>query len=693
MDTLKKIRAWIIGPKSDFPLFLVVLVLANLVAANAFFRVDLTSRRSYSLSEASRSTIRTLEEPLIVKVFFTRNLPAPYNSVERYLEDLLIEYNGVRNKHFSYSFFDMEKNENKDLAESYGIHPAQIQELKNDEVGIRNAYMGLAIVYSDAIEALNDITSADGLEYRLTTTIARTTSKANALAGLAGKVKVTLYASSSLKAFGIQNYDKLDTIVRKAFGNVNAKYRDRLEYSFADVADPAEIDRVSATYGVQKINWAAQRGIASGSGLLGIVVENGDKSRSLPLSLVRGIFGGFALAGIDGLEERIDENLQGLTASTLVVGYLTGHEEKDLNDNRQGAAALNALTADFYELKELSLAKEDIPGSMTTIMINGPRTPYSKEELYKIDQFIMRGGSLLALIDPFDEQMPQNGMYGAQPSYQAIDSGLNALLEKYGAKLGRNYVMDTECFIARQQGQPETPLYFVPIIDKKGMNQKSTVSQNLSSVLFLKAGEMTSLVGDGEKGERSATALVSSSDEAWLMADRISLVPHAIEKPAAEMLAKHDLALLLEGRFESAFDKAPEVTGEALPSSTALDASTYLARSVQRGKIIVVGTSEISGPALLDESGRQPVAIFLRNALDYLAGNEDLNTMRTKGLGLDQLDKTKPALRAVAKSVNQYGLPLLVALAGLFAWRARVRRRERIQAFYARSSSQKVENQ
>ena len=63
------------------------------------------------------------------------------------------------------------------------------------------------------------------------------------------------------------------------------------------------------------------------------------------------------------------------------------------------------------------------------------------------------------LYDPFDEQMPQGGaMYGAQPTYAPIDTGLDALLEKYGAKLGRDYVMDAECYVARQQGQPETPL-------------------------------------------------------------------------------------------------------------------------------------------------------------------------------------------------------------------------------------------
>ncbi len=686
MATLKKLRDWVLGPKSDFPLFLAVLVLANLVAANFFFRVDLTARRSYSLSEASRSAIRTLEEPIAVKVFFTRNLPAPYNSVERYLEDLLIEYKGVGGSRFSYSFYDMEKNENKDMAEGYGIHPAQIQEVKNDEVGIKNAYMGLAIVYGDAIEAVNDITGADGLEYRLTTTISRTAAKVNALAGLSGKIKMTVYASSSLKAFGIQGYDKLDAIARKAFESVNAKNKDRLEYAFADLSDPAEIDRVSSTYGVQKITWTAQKGIAAGNGLLGIVVEHGDKSRAIPLTLVRGLFGGYALAGIDNLESRIDENLQGLTATTLVVGYLTGHGEKDLYDDRQGAAMLTPLTSDFYELKELDLSKSDVPADMTAVVINGPRTKYSEAELYKLDQFVMRGGNLLALIDPFDEQMPQGGaMYGAQPTYAPIDTGLDALLEKYGAKLGRDYVMDAECYVARQQGQPETPLYYVPMIGKKGMNQKNPVSRNLSNVIFLKAGDVVPVLSDADKKERAATALAASSAESWLMADRISLSPYAIAKPAADKMAPHDLVLLLEGRFESAFAKAPEAAGKPA-GDAAFAADTHLAKSVQKGRIIVAGTSEIAGPALLDETGKQPVAIFLRNAIDYLAGNEDLNAMRTKGLGLDQLNKTKSGLRVAAKSFNEYGLPLLVALAGLYAWRSRTKRREQIREFYSKES-------
>ena len=73
------------GRYSKFLIYLVVIVLLNIAGITLFFRLDLTSNKIYSLSEASRKVVSTLSEPLTVKVFFNSNLPAPYNNVERYL--------------------------------------------------------------------------------------------------------------------------------------------------------------------------------------------------------------------------------------------------------------------------------------------------------------------------------------------------------------------------------------------------------------------------------------------------------------------------------------------------------------------------------------------------------------------------------------------------------------------------------
>jgi ABC-type uncharacterized transport system involved in gliding motility auxiliary subunit len=684
MEALKRTRAWISGPKSDFPLFLLVLVLANAVSAGAFFRIDLTARRSYTLSEASRAVVKSIQEPLSVKVFFSAKLPAPYNGVERYLRDLLVEYGGVGNDRFSYAFFDMEQEENRQAAESYGIYPVQIQELKNDEVGFKNAYMGLAIVHSDSVETMNGLVSAEGLEYRLTTTIGKVLSSADALAGLSGPVTVTLYASSSLKSFRIQGFENIERTVKDAFDRVNHQNRGRLEFRFVDSAPAGEELALSDRYGLQRFDWERQSGgLEAGSGLLGIVLENGDRSRTLPIGLAQGLLG-YGLSGLDDLEKTLAESLRSLAANSPVVAYLTGHGERSLSDDQNGAARFAALAADSYEFVETDLSTEEVPGNAAVLVVNGPRSRLSEAELYRIDQYLLRGGSVLALVDPYLEIASQAG-FGGEPTYAPIDSGLGRLLERYGVKVGANYVLDEECFVSRQRGVGDLPIHYAPIVGRKGLDRKSPVSRGLPELLFLKSAELSLSVPDGSG--RTGVLLASSSPESWTVSGNFSLSPYATAKPEAGRLASRGLVALVEGRFESAFDAAPEAPGAAEP----LAAKSALAKSVQGGKLIVAGSSELAGPALLDEEGRRPEAIFLRNALDYLAGNGELADMRVKGLSSSPLENASGAAKIAAKSLNMYGLPLLVALAGLVAWRLRSLRREKIRARYDRADAERKE--
>lgn len=143
-------------------------------------------------------------------------------------------------------------------------------------------------------------------------------------------------------------------------------------------------------------------------------------------------------------------------------------------------------------------------------------------------------------------------------------------------------------------------------------------------------------------------------------------------------LQAQSLAVLLEGTFESAFSAPPKDESES-KTDTLLSPSDHLSQSVQPGKLLVIGTSAITTAQVMDEAGQQPVALFVRNAIDYLNGRVDFARMRTKGLSLDTLEKTSPRIRSVARAANLYGVPLLAALAGLIAWRLRIRRRRTIQ--------------
>ena len=91
--------------------FLVFLVVINSTSGSMFARVDLTQDRVHSLSPASIHTISAIQEPVTVRAFFSRNLPAPYNNVEQSLRDLLSSYALHNPRHFNYAFYSMTKPE------------------------------------------------------------------------------------------------------------------------------------------------------------------------------------------------------------------------------------------------------------------------------------------------------------------------------------------------------------------------------------------------------------------------------------------------------------------------------------------------------------------------------------------------------------------------------------------------------
>ncbi len=685
---------WFAGSRDDFILFVIAVVLLNLVCSRAFFRIDLTSARSYSLSPASRELVKTLDAPLSVKAFFSENLPAPYNSVEQYVRDLLAEYKGAANRHFSYEFYDVDKPENAELAAGYNIRPIQIQEIKNNEFGVKSAYMGLVLVYGDGMETLDGISSAEGFEYKLTTAMSRLISSVNTLAGLSGDVKLTLYVSSRLAPFGISGFDRIEQSVLDAYAVVKKQSSDKLTYQRVDPS-PDEADSLAARYGLQTLSWKERDGIVH-RGVIGAVLEYGDSFRQLPLYLSRTLFGGYAVAGLDELEQSLPETLKSLLAQSVEIGYVTGHGELDLNDTRSGAGVFTGLVSGSYTLKPLDLTADAIPAGLSTLMIAGPKTAFSEAELYKIDQFIMKGGNVMFLLDPFAEVAAQS--YYEPSTFVPVETGLDRLLNAYGIAADKNYVMDAQCFESIQQGYGKTSLNFAPLIQKNGLNQKHVVSENLGYVLFLQAGSVRVLeTADG--GAHTVSILAQSSPESWTVSDNIVLNPLYVKPPAEGYTGREALALIAEGRFSSAFDRAPETADSETPGAansagsgdSALAVNDHLAQSVAAGKLFVAGSSLMLTPQMIDESGQQGIAFFMQNALDYLNGAPELCAMRTKGLSLDTLTLKNAAARKTAQVFNQYGVPALVALAGLIVWRLRVARRKKIRAEYAASDPRETD--
>lgn len=669
---MKKFIQYLKSPKSDIFLFVLLLILANLVVSRSYFRLDLTSPKSYSLSKGSEQVVKTLEEPLSVKVFFSDNLNAPYSSVYQYIKDILVEYKSAANDNFSYEFVDMNKSENEKLARTYGLNQIQIQELKNNEVGMKRVWMGIVLLYADRIETLDALTSTDGLEYRLTTTISNMVSTTSALAGLAGEVKLTLYATKKLADFKIIGFNQMEDEIRAAYSEINKKNKNRIHFESLE-PQAGDIPSLVEKYGIQSLNWS-DPDLGQGTGAIGLVLEYGEKFSLLPVKMTRDFFGRNMITGLEGLSEQIEESLKSLVSKSQEIGYITGHGEIEANEPNQygqpSESVLSKLISDRYTLKEIKLAEEEIPQSLSSIIINGPKSSFTDAELYKIDQYVLKGGNVLLFLDPFEEKMDNPYQ---PPTYSPINTGLEKNLEKWGISVGKKYVYDLNCFSQSDRQYGKMNFYIAPMMQKNTLDQKSPITKNLGYVIFFQNAPIDISAAKENKDAR-VTVLAKSSKESWTVDSNISPDPRFISVPSDKStMASENLSVLIEGKFTSAFAGKPsEKEGENAEKS-AISSSEHISKSVQNSKIIVIGSSILGGgkiplfnnAQLLDEEGKQPVSMFVRNAVDYLNGEEDLPAMRTKGLSLNTLTVKSAAASTVAKYFNEIGLVVIVALCGL----------------------------
>ena len=724
------------GQYFKFIIYLVIVVMVNVAGITLSFRADLTANKIYSISDASKKVVATLSEPFTIKVFFTKDLPAPYNNTERYLHDLFEEYAIYGNKFFNFRFYDVsaeegeltdKAQENQKIANDYGIHPIQIQVVDKDEVKFQKAYMGLALIHGDLIEQVPAITSTEGLEYKLTTAIQKMNNKISALLGLPGKINIKLFLSSAIETvapyMGVRNlaniHAEIETIVKK----LNKNNYNKLEFEFLTPAQDQDLAALSKKYNIMMLSWPAlaKGKVAPGKGVIGLVMEYGENLLAVPLMQVirLPIIGTqYKLAETAEMEETISNNVEHLIDINEDLGYLADHGTLNLAGTPPGAPGrppveepatnFRTLISQNYALKNIALKNENIPESLNCLIIARPTEKFSDHELFQIDQFLMQGKSLALVLDRFNEMSPagQQGMnLGQAPVFVPLDTGLEKLLSHYGIRIQQSFVMDENCYrqeLPAQFGGGERAIYFAPLIKNRFLNNDLDFMKNIKRLVALKISplELDSerITGNSLKAHR----LFASSEKSWQMRDRINLNPMFIKPPeSTEDMRSYPLAYIIEGEFPSYFagkplpvreikdekDSEDKPQSEASKSPTGIDLSQierqghFLARG-QPGKIFVMASADMLRDNVLDAGGRGSNATFILNTIDYLNGREDIAVMRAKVQRFNPVEDTPAGTKAFVKAANIAGLPVLVVIFGLGVWFRRHSRKKHIQMMF-----------
>lgn len=720
-----------------FFIYVIVVVLINLAGITLFFRLDLTENGTYSISKASREVVSTLSEPLTIKVFFTKNLPAPNNNTEQYLHDLLEEYSIFANQHFNYTFYDVspdegdirqEAKENRELAESYGIRPVQIQLVEKDEIKFQKAYMGIVLIHGDLIEKIPTITSVNGLEYKLTTAIKKMNNKISALLGLPEKIQIKLFLSSSLKLVApymkLNNLSGLSKTIKEIVQKLNQRSYGKLEFQYFDPTKDAGLEKLVKKYNILSLKWPdfANGNIKAGNGTIGLMMVYQDKAVTIPLlNILRlPIIGTrYEIVDINELQEIISNHIESLIDINEYIGYLADHGTLNIQgissfdpSRQRGQNNLNnfkLLTEESYSIKPVNLREKKIPDSLGTLIIARPTETFSEYELFQIDQFLLHGKNLALFIDSFKEVMPggQQGMaLGQGPMYVPINTGLEKLLKHYGISIKKSYVMDENCYkqeLSQQLGGGQRPIYFAPLIKNKFINKDLGFIKNIKRLIAIKISPVEIDQERIQKNGLTAHRLFASSEKSWEMSGQINLNPMFISPPPAEEKKSLPLTYIIEGQFPSYFTGKPIPVKKIAenkkgqsddnnqiaspPKNAGIDSPKIESEGefISKGKpakIFIISSSDMLTDNILDQQGRSSNAVFVMNVLDYLNNREQIAVMRSKEQRFNPLQESAAGTKTFIKSFNIAGLPVLVVIFGLFVLLRRHSRKNHIMMIF-----------
>ena len=380
------------------------------------------------------------------------------------------------------------------------------------------------------------------------------------------------------------------------------------------------------------------------------------------------------------------------TKEAKTVGFLTGHGELDINDQnyQQFRQLLDINGKGQYNVTAVSLQDgKAVDETVTTLVVAGAQQPLTEREKYELDQFIMRGGRAVFLVDPIQIQP---GTMQATP----LSTGLNDLLEHYGVKLGNNLLIDKRFHDnARfQQGfmtvfQPYP--YFVQI-RKPNFSVENVVTSQLEVLTLPWTSSLEPIAKEGI----TATTLAKTSEFGQTFQGYYNLMPN-FQIPDAETQA-YPVAVALEGQFKSFYaDKevppvpSNDTTGaedSQVPTPTQdTEAPTTITESTQT-QIVVVGNAQF-----LTQMRRDGVDFFL-NTVDWLTLGDALigirsQTITNRPLQIKTRDGDFREVSEIEKNIIKYlciaGIPLLVVIFGLLRYVLRNRAKRMVEAFSTRS--------
>jgi len=293
------------------------------------------------------------------------------------------------------------------------------------------------------------------------------------------------------------------------------------------------------------------------------------------------------------------------------------------------------LKKDFI-VKQVPMTAPKINDEIKVLVVVHPRNITDSAQ-YAIDQFVLRGGKLLAFLDPhafFDESHDQQNQAFSVVGENAYgQSSLDKLLKAWGLSMDMDKVVADMSFGSRnpQNGQMAPT---VLMVTRAGIDESDVATSQIDNLLFPFAGVFTGKPADGLK----ETVLIKCSPNSQLVDSLISTA--ASEQILSDFKAdnlEYALAVHLTGKFKTAFpDGKPGSRGD----KEGANETAQLKESNGGGEVVLVADTDMLNDKacvqVQNVRGRSIVKPingnlnFVQSVVEQFSGDDDLISARSR---------------------------------------------------------------
>jgi ABC-2 type transport system permease protein len=350
------------------------------------------------------------------------------------------------------------------------------------------------------------------------------------------------------------------------------------------------------------------------------------------------------------------------------ISIVEGHKELDtlhLND------LIRSLAEDYTVTRIKINHKLHALKNLDAIIIPKPDTIIDEKDKFIIDQFVMKGGKVLWLVDPVKLNLDSFRMKGFTLALNN-NTNIEDMLFRYGVRVNADLIQDLQCApipvnVGFSKGQPNFKLFpwiFYPLIMP---NSSHPIVKNLDLIRTEFVSSIDTLSTSGIK----KTILLTTSKNT-----RVTPVPLRVSLAITQFKLNEKLfnqgqkpiAILLEGTFKSLY-------ANRIPTVIMEDSTIQFKEVSVPNKMIVISDGDIAKndfnrmtgviyPLGYDKFTNQTFANkqFLLNCISYLLDDSGLLQLRSREVKLRLLDVKKIDLQKTKWQIYNVLLPPLIIL-------------------------------